>query len=118
MEMALPDVGLVTLEDAETGEQVFIDASDPAFRARYAAIAETQETELMAGLARSGADVVELATDDDLLQALLRLSDLRRQRARLKAPRRAPAALQRAVALQAPPVKPLPPAQPSSPRPT
>lgn len=97
MEMALPDVGLVTVEDAETGEQLFIDASDPAFRERYAAIAEQQEAELMDGLARSGADVVELATDDDLLQALLRLSDLRRQRARLKAPLRAPAELQRAA---------------------
>lgn len=97
MEMALPDVGLVTVEDAETGEQLFIDASDPAFRERYAAIAEQQEAELMEGLARSGADVVELATDDDLLQALLRLSDLRRQRARLKAPLRAPAELQRAA---------------------
>jgi uncharacterized protein (DUF58 family) len=97
MEMALPDVGLVTVEDAETGEQLFIDASDPAFRERYAAIAEQQETELIEGLAKSGADVVELATDDDLLQALLRLSDLRRQRARLKAPLRAPAGLQRAT---------------------
>jgi uncharacterized protein (DUF58 family) len=97
MEMALPDVGLVTVEDAETGEQLFIDASDPAFRERYAAIAEQQETELIEGLAKSGADVVELATDDDLLQALLRLSDLRRQRARLKAPLRAPMGLQRAT---------------------
>ena len=99
MEMALPDVGLVTVEDAETGEQLFIDAADPAFRARYAAIAEQQEAALIDGLARSGADVVELATDDDLLDALLRLSDLRRQRARLKSPRRAPAHLQRATAL-------------------
>ena len=97
MEMALPDVGLVTVEDAETGEQIFIDASDPAFRERYAAIAEQQEETLIDGLARSGADVVELATDDDLLQALLRLSDLRRQRARLKAPQRAPAPLKRAL---------------------
>ena len=96
MEMDLPDVGLVTVEDAETGEQVFIDAADPGFRERYAAIAEQQEAELMAGLSRSGADVVELATDDDLLQALLRLSDLRRQRARAPSARRAPAHLQRA----------------------
>ena len=102
MEMALPDVGLVTVEDAETGEQLFIDAADPAFRARYAAIAEEQEAALMDGLARSGADVVELATDDDLLQSLLRLSDLRRQRARLKSPRRAPAAMQRATSLTPP----------------
>ena len=97
MEMALPDVGLVTLEDAETGEQLFIDASDSAFRERYAAIAEQQEEALIDGLARSGADVVELATDDDLLHALLRLSDLRRQRARLKSPQRAPAPLKRAL---------------------
>ncbi len=99
MEMALPDVGLVTLEDAETGEQLFIDASDPAYRERYAAIAQQQEEALMDGLARSGADVVELATDDDLLQALLRLSDLRRQRARVKSARRAPATLQRAQSI-------------------
>ena len=97
LEMALPDVGLVTLEDAETGEQVFIDASDPTFRERYAAIAEQQEEALIDSLSRSGADVVELATDDDLLTALLRLSDLRRQRARLKAPQRAPAPLKRAL---------------------
>ncbi len=102
LEMALPadaSLGLITVEDAETGEQLFIDAADPAFRARYAAIAEQQEAELIDGLARSGADVVELATDDDLLQALLRLSDLRRQRARVKSARRAPVHLQRATVL-------------------
>ena len=103
MEMVLPDVGLVTVEDAETGEQLFIDAADPAFRDRYAAIAEQQEAELFEGLARSGADIVELATDDDLLQTLLRLSDLRRQRARQKSARRAPAHLQRARTMPASP---------------
>ena len=40
LEMALPDVGLVTLQDAETGEQIFVDASDPSFRARYEALAQ------------------------------------------------------------------------------
>jgi hypothetical protein len=40
---------------------------------------------------RSGADTLELATDDDLLDALLRFADLRRQRARLKVPGRMPA---------------------------
>jgi uncharacterized protein (DUF58 family) len=96
MEMALPDVGLVTIEDAETGEQLFVDAADPAFRARYAAVAEEQEEALLQGLAGAGADVIELATDDDLLDALLRFCDLRRQRARLKAPLRFPRALRRA----------------------
>jgi uncharacterized protein (DUF58 family) len=102
MEMQLPDVGLVTVEDAETGEQLFIDATDPAFRERYETIAAQQEEALIDGLARSGADVIELATDDDLLQALLRLSDLKRQRARVAGPRRAPAELQRAAPMPTP----------------
>ena len=97
MEMALPDVGLVTVEDAETGEQLFIDAADPAFRARYAAIAEQQEAALIDALGRSGADVLELATDEDLLDALMRFADLRRQRGRLPTPRRFPAGMQRAA---------------------
>jgi uncharacterized protein (DUF58 family) len=96
MEMALPDVGLVTIEDAETGEQLFVDAADPAFRARYEAIARDQEAALVDSLTRSGADMIELATDDDLLDALLRFADLRRFRARMKTPRRFPAAMQRA----------------------
>jgi uncharacterized protein (DUF58 family) len=93
LEMALPEIGLVTVEDAETGEQLFIDSADPAFRARYHAIAEAHEAELRDALARSGADTLELATDDDLLDAMLRFADLRRQRARLKAPGRFPAHL-------------------------
>jgi len=101
LEMALPDVGLVTVEDAETGEQLFIDASDPGFRERYAAEAERQETALLEALSRSGADVLELATDDDLLDALLRYTDLRRQRARARAPRRFPAHFRRATAASA-----------------
>jgi uncharacterized protein (DUF58 family) len=93
--MALPDVGLVTLQDAETGEQLFIDAADPSFRARYVQIAQQQETALLNSLANAGADVLELATDDDLLAALMRFADLRRQRARLKVPLRFPRAAQR-----------------------
>ena len=101
LEMALPDVGLVTVQDAETGEQLFIDASDPDFRERYAAMAEQQETHLIEDLSASGVDILELATDDDLLDALLRFADMRRQRARLKTSRRFPAYLQRAQAAHA-----------------
>jgi uncharacterized protein (DUF58 family) len=99
LEMALPDVGLVTVQDAETGEQLFIDASDAAFRERYAAIAEEREAALINSLSHSGADVLELATDDDLLQALMRFADLRRQRARLKVPLRFPSSARRAQSL-------------------
>jgi uncharacterized protein (DUF58 family) len=99
MEMDLPDVGLVTVQDAETGEQLFIDAADPAFRERYARFAQDQEAALLNGLAASGADVLELATDDDLLAALMRFADLRRQRARLKVPLRFPRAMQRGATM-------------------
>ena len=98
LEMELPDVGLTTVEDAETGEQLLIDASDPAFRERYAAIAKQQEDALLDGLMQSGADTLELATDDDLLDALLRFADLRRQRARLKVPGRMPAHFKKVAA--------------------
>ena len=93
LEHELPAFGLVTVEDAETGEQLFIDSGDPAFRARYARIAAEREEALREALARSGADTLELATDDDLLEALLRATAMRRQRARLRAPARLPAAL-------------------------
>jgi uncharacterized protein (DUF58 family) len=98
LEMALPDVGLVTVEDAETGEQLLIDAADPAFRARYEAIAADQEAALRDALARAGADTLELATDDDLLDAMLRFADLRRQRARAGPSHRFPAEFRGAAA--------------------
>ena len=98
MEMELPDVGLVTVEDAETGEQIFIDTSDPAYRERYAAIAQQQEAALREALGRSGADVLELATDDDLLDALLRFAQLRRSKLRMKTPLRYPRHLRQAEA--------------------
>jgi uncharacterized protein (DUF58 family) len=96
LEMALPELGLVTVEDAETGEQLFIDTSDPAFRGRYAAEAEARESALRDALARAGADTLELSTDDDLLEAMLRFAAMRRQRSRLKVGGRWPAHLRSA----------------------
>ncbi len=97
LEMALPELGLVTVEDAETGEQLFIDTSDPAFRQRYAAEAEAREAALRDGLARAGADALELSTEDDLLEAMLRFAAMRRQRSRLKVGGRWPAHLRNAA---------------------
>lgn len=97
LEMALPDLGLVTVEDAETGAQLFLDSADPGFRARYEALAQQREQALRDDLAASGADTLELTTADDLAETLLRFADLRRQRARLPASRRFPAALRPGV---------------------
>ncbi|MCR5883185.1 DUF58 domain-containing protein [Rhizobacter sp. J219] len=83
LEMALPDLGMVTLQDAETGEQFMVDTNDPGFRSRYEKGAEQQEDALRESLARAGVDTLELSTDEDLLATLLRFVDLRKQRMRL-----------------------------------
>jgi hypothetical protein len=46
--------------------------------------------------------MIELATDDDLLDALMRFADLRRHRSRLKTPHRFPASMRRARPAPAP----------------
>jgi uncharacterized protein (DUF58 family) len=83
LEMALPDLGLVTMRDAESGEQLVVDTHDRGFRARFKAAAEKREAALLAGLARAGVDTLELSTDDDLMASILRFADLRKQRSRL-----------------------------------
>jgi uncharacterized protein (DUF58 family) len=85
LEMELPDIGLMTMRDAETGEQLVVDTHDRGFRKRFAAAAQRRETALREGLAKAGVDTLELSTDDDLTDAILRFADLRKQRSRLNA---------------------------------
>jgi len=82
LELELPDVGLVTLRDAESGEQLQVDTHDSGFRHRFARLAAQREAVLREGLAKAGADTLELRTDDDLVDALLRFMDLRQRRVR------------------------------------
>jgi uncharacterized protein (DUF58 family) len=83
LEMDLPDIGLVTMKDAETGEQIVVDTHNRRFRERFAAAAERRETALREALARAGVDTLELGTDDDLVDAVMRFADLKKQRSRL-----------------------------------
>ena len=82
LEMDLPDMGLVTVRDAETGEQLLVDTHDTGFRHRYARVAAQREASLRESLARAGVDTLELATDDALIDAVVRFVDLRRHRVR------------------------------------
>jgi uncharacterized protein (DUF58 family) len=83
LEMDLPDVGLVVVQDAETGEQMHVDTNDRGFRRRFAAAAARREAELRTAFRRAGVDALELATDDDLMDAIMRFADLRKRRSRL-----------------------------------
>lgn len=77
MEQGLPDIGLLAFQDAETGEQVFVDTTDPGFRRRFADLAEQWEEAIVGGFMRAGVDALELSTADDLLEAILRFAQMR-----------------------------------------
>ena len=85
LEMELPDLGLLVMRDAETGEQLFVDTHDRSFRKRFAAAAERRENELRSAFCQAGVDALELSTDDDLIDAILRFADLRKRRRQLAA---------------------------------
>jgi uncharacterized protein (DUF58 family) len=80
LEMRLPDLGLLTFQDSESGEQVFVDTHDPGFRRRFAAVAEQREEQLRAAFERAGVDTLELSTEDDIADAVLRFADMRKHR--------------------------------------
>ncbi len=82
LELQLPDLGLIPIRDAETGEQLLVDTHDAGFRKRFARIAAQRESDLRQSLVRAGVDAMELSTDDDLVNALMRFTDLRKRRSR------------------------------------
>ena len=78
-EKELPDVGMVLLEDAETGEQLFVDTHDKKFRQRFAETARKREMELNTAFKRAGVDVLSLSTEDDLVRQIVRFAKRRQQ---------------------------------------
>jgi uncharacterized protein (DUF58 family) len=85
LEARMPDLGFLTFQDAESGEQLFVDTHDRHFRARFAAAAQAREDALCASFEKAGVDVVELATEDDVMDALLRFVEMRKQSLRRSA---------------------------------
>jgi uncharacterized protein (DUF58 family) len=79
LESALPDLGLVVLQDAETGEQLLVDTHDAAFRKRFIEAAAVREAELRDAYARAGVACLSLATDERLDLALLKFAQQRRR---------------------------------------
>jgi uncharacterized protein (DUF58 family) len=81
-ERVLPDAGPMILEDAETGEQLFVDTHDKRFRRRFEEAAARRETEISTAFKRSGVEGLSLSTDEDLVRAIVRMASLRRRRRR------------------------------------
>ena len=78
----LPEAGLVVVEDAETGEQLFVDTGDPRLRLRLRAAVAERDARLAAGMRRAGVPVHRIGTDADLATALIEVvASTRRRRA-------------------------------------
>jgi len=84
-ERELPDIGMVVLNDAETGESVYVDTHDAKFRKRFEAVVRKREAELRGAFARCGVDALTLSTEEDLVGAVLRFAALRKRRRGMRA---------------------------------
>jgi len=72
-EQEMPDVGLVTFEDLETGRQLDVDTGDRRLRERFRKAAAERSAGLRADLLAARASTFELSTGEDVLLQLLRL---------------------------------------------
>jgi uncharacterized protein (DUF58 family) len=79
-EIELPDIGLVVLEDAETGEQLYVDTRNIKFRVRFREAAERRQAALDQAFHHAGVDVLSLSTEDDLVRSIVSFAARRRQR--------------------------------------
>jgi len=79
-ESDLPDLGTVVIEDAETGEQLFLDTHDKKFRKRFVEAARRREYELNVAFRHASVDVLTLSTEGDLVKAIVRFATARRRR--------------------------------------
>jgi uncharacterized protein (DUF58 family) len=79
-EYSLPDIGMVVMEDAESGQQLHLDTHDARFRVRFEEAARRREADLHVLLARCATDVMEVSTEGDLVEEIVRFATLRKRR--------------------------------------
>jgi uncharacterized protein (DUF58 family) len=81
-ESELPDAGLVTIEDAETGELLELDSTRTGVRERFASVNAERLAELDRALIRTGVDTLRLKTTEPFAPVLQRFFEIRRGRRR------------------------------------
>lgn len=81
-ERELPNIGLLTIEDSETGEQVELDTSRSEIRSRFKELAESRQNSLKRAIRSVGVDMLELSTERSYLTDLLRFFSSRERRGR------------------------------------
>ncbi len=78
-EVELPDVGPMWMQDAETGDQLYVDTHDPRFRAQYAGLARSREQTLKTAFQHAGVEPWALSTREDLVRSVMRYAAIRKQ---------------------------------------
>jgi uncharacterized protein (DUF58 family) len=81
-EMILPDVGPLIMEDAETGEQIYVDTHNAGFRRRFAEAVERREAVVNGAFRKAGVQAMSLSTEDDIVRAIVRMAAIGRRRGR------------------------------------
>jgi len=71
-EVELPNVGLIKAEDAETGKTIYLDTSSKSFRNKYAQRFTDNQAYFKTTFLKSGADVVDIRTDESYVNALMK----------------------------------------------
>jgi uncharacterized protein (DUF58 family) len=82
LETEIADVGVLALEDAESGDLVWLDTSDPAWRQLFARRTSQFETDKRKALASAGVDRIQIRTDQDYAKALTLFFQKRNKRIR------------------------------------
>ena len=79
-ELSMPAVGLVELEDAESGALLVVDTGSARVRRRYEALASARAASLRSGFLAMAVDQVEVRTDQDYVKTLVRFFRSRERR--------------------------------------
>ena len=81
-EVKLPNAGVIVVQDAETGQYLTVDTSNPTFRRRFHEIAQQREAALQANLKRAGVDLFSISTEEALVSSIINIAALRKKRRR------------------------------------
>jgi uncharacterized protein (DUF58 family) len=86
-EEEIPPIGPLMLEDAETGQQVYVDTRDAGFQQRFRALVDERRRHLERTFARHGVDALRLSTDGNMVREIAQFAHLRRETRRRSAGR-------------------------------
>ncbi len=78
-ERELPDVGVVLVEDSETGEQLTVDTRDSRLRQRFIEASQRWERDLAHAFKQASVEALFISTNEDWVRSIIRFAGLRKR---------------------------------------